>query len=105
MTGRAAALELKRARLIARSAELRAELERDGRELAVRFRVADRFLGLVRTGPARAVLFGGAALVLVWWHPKRLVRLASKALLFWPVIRPFVPSLVRLWRDPPTPVP
>ena len=104
MTRRAAALESKRERLIARSAELRAELERDGRELAVRFGVADRFLGLVRSGPARAVLFGGTALVL-FWQPRRLVRLASRALLFWPVIRPFLPSLVRLWRDPPTSVP
>ena len=104
MTRRATALEQKRARLIARSAELRAELERDGRELALRFGVADRVLGIVRSGPVRAVLFGGAALIL-FWHPRRLIRLASRGLLFWPVIRPFLPSLVRLWRDPPTPVP
>ena len=104
MTRRRAALELKRERLVARSAELRAELERDGGELALRFGVADRVLGIVRSGPVRAALVGGAALVL-FWHPRRLVRLASRALLIWPIVRPFLPSLVRLWRDPPTPVP
>jgi len=104
VTRRSSVLELRRERLIARSAALRAELEQDGRELAVRFAVADRVLGVVRSGPVRALVLGGAALVL-FWHPRRLVRLASRALLFWPVIRPFLPSLVRLWRDPPTPVP
>ena len=104
MTRRSTALELKRERLLARSAELREELECDGRELALRFRVADRVLGIVRSGPVRAALVAGAALILVW-HPRRLVRLASRALLFWPVLRPFLPSLVRLWRDPPTAAP
>jgi len=105
VTRRAATLELKRARLITRSAELRAELERDGRDLALRFGVADRVLGIARAGPVRALLFGGAALSVFLWRPRRLVRLASRALLFWPVVRPFLPSLVRLWRDPPTRVP
>ena len=100
MTRGTAVLAQRRERLVARSAELRAELEREGGELALRFAVVDRVLRVVRSGPVRGLLLGAAGLVLLW-RPRRLVRLASRVLLLWPLVRPFVPSLVNLWRDPP----
>ena len=104
MTRRSAMLALRRERLLERSAQLRGELAHEGRDLALRFGVADRVLGVIRSGPVRALALGAAALAL-FWYPRRLVRIAGRVLLFWPLIRPFLPRLIQLWRDPPAPAP
>lgn len=101
MSRAALALAARREALVARSGELREELHREGGELAVRFRVVDRIVGVARSGPARGLLIGAAALVLLW-RPRKLLKLASRALLVWPLVKPFLPSLMNLWRDPPT---
>jgi len=98
MTARARALALRRERLIERGDRLRAELESEGRDLALRLRVADRVVGIVRSGPVRALAIAGAALAILW-YPRRLVRIAGRALVLWPLVRPLLPGLVKLWRE------
>ena len=99
MSARSLVLAARRERLRARSAELRAELTVEGAALALRFRLADRVLAVARSGPVRALLVGGAALLL-FGRPRWLLRTASQLLMLWPLLKPFLPKLAELWRDP-----
>ena|GEM_PF-1727842 len=101
MTGRAARLAARRAQLIARSERLRLDLRYDGAELADRFRLLDSATAFARSAAGRALLVGGAALVLVA-GPRRALKIARRLALLWPLARPLLPEVlryVREWRD------
>jgi len=102
MSARGEVLAARRARLVERSAGLRAELTGEGAALALRFGLVDRVLALGRSGPVRALVIGGAALAL-FGRPRRLFRTASRLLVLWPLLRPFLPRLAELWRRPREP--
>ena len=97
MSARSAVLAARRERLVERCTALRAELAVDGAALALRFRLVDRVLALGRSGPVRALVIGGAALVF-FGKPRRLFRTVSRLLIVWPLLRPFLPKLLDLWR-------
>lgn len=100
MSARRDALAERREHLLRRSATLREELRVDGRALALRFRLADRVLAVARSGPLRALLIGAAALAL-FGKPRRLFKTASRLLMLWPLLRPFLPKLIDVLRGPP----
>jgi len=97
VNARPALLAARRELLLARSERLRLDLGDDAAALAFRFRLADRLVARARSGLARVLLVGGAALVL-FGRPRRVVRLAVRLLMFWPVVRPLLPRLVEFWR-------
>ena len=99
MSARSRVLAARRERLRERSAELRVELTREGAALALRFSLAERVFAMARSGAVRALLVGGAALLL-FGRPRRLLRTASRLLMLWPILKPFLPKLLELWRDP-----
>lgn len=97
MSARAAMLAGRRIALVAKSARLRGALGAEARALALRFGLADRVLRIARSGLARALLAGGAALLL-FGRPRRLFRNAARLLLLWPLLKRFWPDLAALWR-------
>jgi len=94
---RAHALAARRFALIERSARLRAGLAQEGGALAARLGLADRLVHIARSGLARTLLIGGAALVM-FGRPRQLFRTAGRLLLLWPVLKPFLPDLAAWWR-------
>lgn len=86
----------RRAMLCARSARLRGELAGDAAALGERFAVADRIVAAARSDSGR-LLFLGAATLLLFGRPRRLLRVAVKALALWPVVIPLVPHVRRLF--------
>ena len=85
-------LAARREVLCAQSARLRAELADDAGALGVRFRVADRLVAVARSDSGRLLLAGAAALVF-FAKPRRIVRLALKALALWPLVGPLLPRI------------
>jgi hypothetical protein len=85
----------RRERLRARSERLRSELAGDAAALGRRFALADRIVAVARSGAVRPLLVGAATLLL-FNRPRRLLRLAVKALALWPAIAPLVPHVKRL---------
>jgi hypothetical protein len=61
----------------------------------VRFALADRVVAVARSDSGRLLLAAAAALLL-FGRPRRLLRLAVKALALWPVVVPLVPHVRRL---------
>jgi hypothetical protein len=99
-------LAARREVLLARSARLRDEIADDVRGLQRGAGLLDRGVGLLdrgmgllgghrsRRGPGLLVpLAAAAGLLLVLRRPSRAVRLATRALAFWPLVRPLVPTL------------
>lgn len=92
-------LAARREVLLARSARLRDEIADDVRGLQRGAGLLDRGMGLLgghrsRRGPGLLVpLAAAAGLLLVLRRPGRAVRLATRALAFWPLVRPLVPTL------------
>jgi hypothetical protein len=97
MAARAATLADRRLVLLARSQRLRAELGGESAALATRFQLADRLVGIARSGLVRTLLVGGGALLL-FGRPRQLFRTAGKLLVLWPILKPFLPGLIRWWR-------
>lgn len=91
----------RREALCRRSERLRRELAGDAAALGERFALADRIVAVARSDAGRLLLIGAATLLL-FSRPRRLLRLAAKALALWPVIVPLVPHVKRLFaaRDP-----
>jgi hypothetical protein len=87
-------LAARRERLSARSDRLRREFAGDARELAERFALADRIVAVARSDSGR-LLFIGAATLLLFGRPRRVLRLAIKALALWPMVIPLVPHVKR----------
>ena len=81
--------------LCARSQRLRHELAGDAAALGERFALADRIVAAARSDAGRLLLVGAATLLL-FARPRRLLRLAVKALALWPVVVPLVPHVKRL---------
>jgi hypothetical protein len=98
VSARTDVLAARRQHLVAHSAQLRAVLGVDATALALRFGLVDRVMALARSGPARALVIGGAALVL-FGRPRMLFRSAGRLLVLWPILKPFLPKLADLWRE------
>ena len=98
MSGRARRLSARRAALLVRSDILRAALVDDARALAGRFRLADQVVAVGRSGITQ-VAFVAGALWLVLGRPGQLLRVASRLVMLWPLLRPLVPHVVRLIRE------
>lgn len=88
-------LAARRALLCARSDRLRRGLAGDAAALGERFAIADRIVAVARSDSGR-LLFISAATLLLFSRPRRLLRLAAKALALWPVVVPLVPHVKRL---------
>jgi hypothetical protein len=97
VSARANELAARRLALGARSARLRLELGDEAAALAQRFRFADRVAALARSGGVQALAIGAATLLL-FGRPRRLIRTAGRLLLLWPLLRPLVARLAPLWR-------
>ncbi len=82
--------------LCARSERLRGELAGDAAALGERFALADRVVAAARSDAGRLLLIGAATLLL-FGRPRRLLRLAVKALTLWPVVVPLLPHVKRLF--------
>jgi hypothetical protein len=89
---RAEILAARRDLLLARSAYLRADLQYEATGIGRRLRLVDRVVAFGRSGPGRALIVGGAAL-LVLSGPRRVLRIAGRLMAFWPVVRPLWSSL------------
>lgn len=90
MSERARQLAARRERLLTRSERLRSELRDSTRGLGRGWRTVDRGIAIARSKWLwPTVVAGGLLLVLV--RPSRVLQLASRALVLWPVVRPLVP--------------
>ncbi|MCZ8130220.1 MAG: hypothetical protein O9284_02820 [Steroidobacteraceae bacterium] len=85
-------LARRRARLLARSARLRDALAADGAALGATARSFERGVGFARTRLARPLLVAGAVAV-VAAGPRRILGLAGRAVVLWPVLRPWLQPL------------
>ncbi len=82
--------------LRATSADLRAALSEDSTALGLRFRSADRLVAAARSGTARGLLVGAAALVMLA-RPRRVLSLALQVIGLWPLIAAVTPQVRRLF--------
>jgi hypothetical protein len=86
MSSRAELLADRRRALLERSARLRADIGADAAALETRFAVLDRLVVVSRSGWARTLLTGVTALLMVT-RTRRLIGLASRLLVLYPLIR------------------
>jgi hypothetical protein len=98
MTRRIRQLAARREVLCARSARLRSELADEGGALGTRFRIADRMVAVGRSDYGRLLLVGAAALVF-FGRPRRIVGLALKTLALWPLVSPLLPHVKRFFTE------
>jgi hypothetical protein len=90
MSERARQLAARRELLLMRSERLRSELRDSTRSLGRGWRTLDRGFAFARSRMlVPAVIAGGLLIVLI--RPSRMLKFASRALTFWPVVRPLVP--------------
>jgi YqjK-like protein len=90
MSERARQLAARRELLVMRSERLRSELRDSTRGLGRGWRTVDRGFAFARSRLLwPAVVAGGLLIVLV--RPSRVLKLAGRALILWPVVRPLVP--------------
>ncbi|MCX9156002.1 YqjK family protein [Niveibacterium sp. 24ML] len=90
MPSRRASVEQRRAALVARSREQRAQLVHDLEALAPAFRLADRFMeaaGWIRRNGL--VIVGVAAVVIAVRKPSRLIGYAGRAWSIWQMYRSY----------------
>ncbi len=87
MTRRAEILAARRDLLLARSAYLRADLQYEANGIGRSLRLVDRAVAFGRSGTGRALIVGGAVL-LVLSGPRRVLRVAGRLMALWPVVRP-----------------
>jgi hypothetical protein len=95
MSARAEMLAARRTRLLTRSERLRGEFGAAATAMSQRFRVADRFIAASRSGPVR-MLFASAAALLFFGRTRRVLHLASKLAIWYPLLGPL---LRRLWES------
>lgn len=89
MTRRAELLAARRDLLLARSAYQRASLQYDAATIGHRLRFVDAATRFARSGPGRLLLVGGVAMLLLT-GPGRAVRVASRLVAVWPIVRPWI---------------
>ena len=92
MTRRAEVLAARRDLLVARSNYLRADLQCEATAVGQSLRLVDRAVAFGQSAPGRALLAGGAVL-LVLSGPRRVLRIAGRLLTFWPLLRPLVAAV------------
>jgi hypothetical protein len=97
LSARARLLAARRVALLARSDALRAVLVDEATALARRFGLADQLVAIGRSGFTQLAVVAGA-MWLVLARPGRVLRLASRVVMLWPLLRPLVPHIVRLVR-------
>jgi len=86
MKPRAQTLAARRTTLVERSTRLRAAIGADAAALETRFAVVDRLVTAGRSGWVRSVLTGVTALLMLS-RTRRLLKLASRLLVLYPLIR------------------
>lgn len=90
MSERGRRLAARRDHLLLRSERLRCDLRDSTRELERGWQTVDRGLAFARSKLlVPAVVAGGLLVVLV--RPSRIIQLAGRALMIWPVVKPLVP--------------
>ena len=94
MTRRAEILAARRDLLLARSAYLRADLQYEATGIGRSLRLVDRAVAFGRSGTGRALIVGGAVL-LVLSGPRRVLKIAGRLMGLWPVVRPLWSALQR----------
>jgi hypothetical protein len=92
VTRRAEILAARRDLLLARSAYLRADLQYEATGIGRSLRLVDRAVAFGQSGSWRAVIVGGAVL-LVLSGPRRALRIAGRLVAFWPLVRPLWSAL------------
>lgn len=101
MSARARQLAARREQLVLRSDRLRRDLRDSTRAFERGWQTLDRGIAFARSRwMVPAVVAGGLMIVLV--RPSRLLQLAGRALMIWPVVRPLLPivwSLVGAAKD------
>ncbi len=90
-------LAARRARLVARSSRLRAQLRRDTVAFAGRLATVDRLAALAASPWTRMLASAGAA-VLLFRRPRRLLRLALRLAPLYPSVRPLIERWLGRWR-------
>jgi hypothetical protein len=93
VTRRAEILAARRDLLLARSAYLRADLQYEATGIGRSLRLVDRAVAFGQSGSGRALIVGGAVL-LVLSGPGRVLRIAGRLMALWPLVRPLL-SLVK----------
>jgi hypothetical protein len=95
MSAHSVPLDRRRAELLRRSAELRAELDVIAEDLRERLQPVDKGTKFVRRNAGK-LLIGGTAALLLMKAPRRLLKLAGPLAVAWPILRPWVPKLASL---------
>ncbi len=98
MSSRAELHAARRRSLIERSERLRRDFGADAAVLAVRFRFADQIVAAGRSGIFKVVL-GGAAALLLSGRGGRLLSLASRLAMLYPLLRRAVRLVSSLPKD------
>ncbi len=98
MSDRALALLARREALLARSGRLRRRLGEQTAAIESRLQWTRSLVALATSGPVRWAVVLGAAFVGIG-RPRWLLRLASRVVMLYPVIRPLLPLLGRFWRS------
>jgi len=91
MSRRTDLLAARRELLLARCAYQRASLQYDAAVIGDRLRPVDTVTSFARSGAGRTALIGGA-IVLLTVGPLRLVRVASRLVAVWPIVRHWIPQ-------------
>ena len=86
MKSRAELLAERRRSLLARSARLRADIGADAAALEARLAVLDRIVVISRSGWSKTLLTGVTALLMVT-RTRRLIGLATRLVVLYPLIR------------------
>jgi hypothetical protein len=88
-------VDRRRAELLRRSAELRAELDHCAAAMSERLRPVDEGTRWVRRHAGK-LLLGGGALLLLMRGPRRLLKVAGPLAVGWPLVRRWLPTLLSL---------
>jgi hypothetical protein len=98
VTRSAAHLAQRRADLLARSEQLRGDLAATVATLAARLRYVDTTATFLR-GTGGPLLLAATLALLLFRGPRRVFRVAGRAALFWPALRPWLPRIVARLRE------
>lgn len=92
MTRRAEVLAARRDLLVARSNYLRSDLQCEAIAVGQGARLVDRAIAFGQSGTGRALVVGGAVLLVVT-GPGRVFRIVGRLVALWPLLRPMLSAL------------